>query len=524
MNTAVTRVAWAGTPARASRVLPRARVFARAIERFAADSRFGRGYVDRAHLERTPTPALPRSTGRGSEGLGKSGTVIVLLSLLALFTTPAARAQGLPKSDIDRLVAPAVDAQWLQSLVVGVVDEHGQQVIGYGKTAADGGVPDGDTVYEIGSVSKTFTSTILATFVKAGELSLDEPVQKLLPDTVKVPRTQAAEITLLHLATQRSGLPRMPTNFAPKDPNNPYADYSAQQMYEFISGYELPRDPGAAAMYSNLGVGLLGHALALHAGKSYEQLLIERVCEPLKMEDTRITLSASQRARLAAPFNGDLTPDHNWDLPTLAGAGAIRSTANDMLKYISAEIGLTTTELAPAMKLTQTRQAQFDAGNDIGLNWLIDTKRQIRWHNGQTGGYHSFVAFDPQKKFGVVLLSNTASGLVDMIGSQIVHQMLGEKVEPMKLPKEMALDGDALKRFVGDYKLNLLSTMKVRFDGNNLTAQITGQPAYRIYARTTTEFFWKIVSAQVTFQTDEHDAVTGAVIHQNGADVPAKKI
>jgi len=297
-----------------------------------------------------------------------------------------------------------------------------------------------------------------------------------------------------------------------------------QQMYEFVSGYELPRDPGEAPMYSNLGVGLLGHALALHAGKTYEQLLIERVCAPLKMQDTRITLNASQRARLAPPFNGDLSPDHNWDLPTLAGAGAIRSTANDMLEYISAEMGLTPTQLAPAMKLSQTRQAQFDAGNDIGLNWLIDTKRQIRWHNGQTGGYHSFVAFDPEKKFGVVLLSNTASGLVDMLGSQIIHQMLGEKVEPLKLPKEMELDAEALNRFVGDYKLGLLSTMKIRFEGHHLTAQVTGQPAYHIYAQSKSEFFWKIVNAQVTFQADERDVITGAVIHQNGANVPAKKI
>ena len=113
---------------------------------------------------------------------------------------------------------------------------------------------DGNTVFEIGSISKVFTALVLADMVRKGELALEDPVAKYLPDTVKVPARNGRQITLLDLATQSSGLPRMPTNFTPKDPANPYADYTIRQLYDFLSGYQLPRDPGERYEYSNLGL------------------------------------------------------------------------------------------------------------------------------------------------------------------------------------------------------------------------------------------------------------------------------
>src|SRR5260370_20331102 len=152
-------------------------------------------------------------------------------------------------------------------IVVGLVDENGSGIMSWGRKARENKeTVDGDTVFEIGSVSKAFTGTLLADMVERGEVKLDDPISRYLPKTVKVPARNGREITLADLATQSSGLPRMPGNFSPKDPNNPYADYSVEQMYDFLSGYTLTRDIGEKYEYSNLGVGLLVHILALKAG------------------------------------------------------------------------------------------------------------------------------------------------------------------------------------------------------------------------------------------------------------------
>ena len=195
-----------------------------------------------------------------------------------------------------------------------------QEVHGYGEIhRGKGDKPDGDTIYEIGSITKAFTGTLLGDMVNRGEVKLDAPLQDFMPAGVKLHLAKDQPIRLVDLASQTSGLPRMPDNFAPKDPTNPYADYTAKQMFEFLGKYQLRRPPGEYE-YSNLGMGLLGCMLAKKAGKPYEQLVVERICDPLKMNDTRITLSDDQRKRLAPPYNAELGDEKNWDFDALAGA------------------------------------------------------------------------------------------------------------------------------------------------------------------------------------------------------------
>ena len=170
------------------------------------------------------------------------------------------------------LITERVDAGMGVGIVAGLLDARGSRVVSYGQSGT-GRPLDGNTVFEIGSISKVFTALVLADMVRKGEVALEDPVAKYLPDTVKIPARNGRQITLLDLATQSSGLPRMPTNFTPKDPANPYADYTIRQLYDFLSGYQLPRDPGERYEYSNLGFALLGHALALRAGQPWEQLV-----------------------------------------------------------------------------------------------------------------------------------------------------------------------------------------------------------------------------------------------------------
>src|SRR5262249_18223278 len=158
---------------------------------------------------------------------------------------------------------------------------------------------------------------------------------KYLPASVRMPEFEGAPITLLDLATYTSGLPRMPSNFAPKDPNNPYIDYTAERLYDFLSNHTLRFKPRTHYEYANLGFGLLGHVFELRAGCSYEELVVSRICAPLGMDDTRITLSGSMQQRLARGHNSALAPVANWDFLAMAGAGALRSTANDLLKFLT---------------------------------------------------------------------------------------------------------------------------------------------------------------------------------------------
>ena len=310
-------------------------------------------------------------------------------------------------------------------VVVGIVSEGGRIVIGAGRLADGGaGPPDGDTVFEIGSITKVFTSTALVDLEVSSGLGLETPVQSLLGDHVQVPMRDGTEITLGHLATHSSGLPRLPDNLAPADWANPYSDYTAERLYEFLADHELTRDIGETVEYSNLGYGLLGHALALSEGTDYATLIVQRILEPLEMSDTAVDLMPSLEARLATGHNERLQPVPNWDLAALAGAGALRSTVNDLATFLEANLGLRQTPLREAMQRTHVPQVTDPAmGMDVGLGWLVADidGRRFLWHNGATGGYSSFIGFDPEAREGIVILSNSVIS-VDGLAQRLVTQ------------------------------------------------------------------------------------------------------
>jgi D-alanyl-D-alanine-carboxypeptidase/D-alanyl-D-alanine-endopeptidase len=185
-------------------------------------------------------------------------------------------------------------------MVVGLVDEHGSSIVSYGKMD-DGASPEvnGITLFEISSITKTFTALLLQDMVERGEMKLDDPVVKYLPKSAKVPTRNGRESTLLHVATHTSGLPRNPENLDPKHADNPLAEYTAEKLNAYLSGCKLTRHPGAKFEYSNLGSGLLGHVIAPKAGTDYESLVADRICRPLKMESTRITMTPELKARFA---------------------------------------------------------------------------------------------------------------------------------------------------------------------------------------------------------------------------------
>jgi serine-type D-Ala-D-Ala carboxypeptidase/endopeptidase len=456
----------------------------------------------------------------------RTSRALRLLMSTALLFAPRLEAAGLlpPDAAVKAILQERVDSGRSSGIVVGLQEVTGRRIVAYGNAGSADKPLDGNTVFEIGSVTKVFTAALLADMIGRGEVKPDDPVSKYLPETVRMPARKGRQITLLDLATHMSGLPRLPGNLAPKDLRNPYADYSVQQMYDYLSHYDVPREIGEEFEYSNLGVGLLGHALARKSGLSYEELVKRRILEPLGMNATAITLSAAMRARLAPGHDAGGDAASNWDIPTLAGAGALRSTANDMLKFLAANLGASDGPLPSALREThRVRHATDTPDVDIGLVWQVlhrfDTEFVL--HNGETSGYHSWIGFVKSKEIGVVVLSNSASS-IDDIGLHLLDSRFTLAGQP-KQRQEVTLDTTLLETYVGEYQLAPTFSITVMREGNALFLQTIGQSKLTLYAESETEFFLKAVDAQITFVRGDH-GVSGLILHQNGRNAPCRKV
>ena len=341
-------------------------------------------------------------------------TKSAVLLLLCLALRIGGSAQDMPprlanQAEIRRMMVQAVDVDHkTDAIVVGIITKHGRQVYSYGKfDKNDAREPNAKTIFEIGSITKVFTCLLLSDMVVHGEVKLSDPVSMYLPDSVHMPTRNGKQITLLELATHHSGLPRMPSNFVD--------GYTVAQLYEFLSNYTLTRDPGAKYDYSNLGVGLLGHALALKAGMDYDTLLRTRITGPLNMNDTAMVPTPEMQQNLAPGHDDKLRPAPSLIMEAMAYAGAIRSDADDMLTFLAANMGFTKTPLEPAMKKMLKVRKEASSGVEIALGWHIFlSPSEMVWHNGGTNGYHAFVGYEPRRKVGVVILANSTNSTDDL--------------------------------------------------------------------------------------------------------------
>ena len=414
-------------------------------------------------------------------------------------------------------------------IVVGIIEPNGRRLVAYGHLAkGDPCTVDGDTIFEIGSVSKVFTSLLLADMVNRNQVTLDDPVAKYLPDDVTLPARSGKVITLLELSTHSSGLPPLPTNLKPKDPRNPYAGYTVDDLYQFLSGYTLPRDPGSEFEYSNLGAGLLGHVLACRAGTDYESLIRRRITQPLSMADTGITLSSSMEQRMATGHNAMLAPVANWDLPTLAGAGALRSSANDMLTFLEAFLGYRESPLAPAMRaMLDVRRPMGKI--EIGLAWFL--LGEGAWHGGGTGGFRSFLGCEPKAGIGVVVLSNAATPIgVDDIGSHLLNQRVPlANLEPPRQRTEIPIDPQLLDHYTGRYQVTPQLILEITRDGDRVFAQAIAQamsgPKFEVFAESEKKLFAKVTDKQIAFETGPDGRATSLTLYSAGRQpMPAARV
>ena len=425
---------------------------------------------------------------------------------------------------VDKMAQPLVDDGLTVGMVIGIQRGEERRVRGYGEVTLGGGqTPDEETVYEIGSISKVFTGILLADAVTRDLVTLDDTVQQHYEEEFELPSFEDQPIRLWHLSTHSSGLPRMPSNFKPANPESPYADYTVELMYEGLERYKPRRAPGEKYAYSNLGVGLLGSLLAKVQESDYPSILRTRITEPLGLEDTSIELSERMLEHLAPGYDVDRRKAPNWDMLAFTGAGGIRSNVRDMLRFGRACLHPEEGPLEEALNLSMLVRHREAKGVAIGLGWHASSAEATRWHNGQTGGYHAYFAIWPQSDVAVVLLSNTTSGLLDLCADNALVLLMGHTPREIPYPKPIELDREACAELVGEYNCGLFATLAISLEEGGLFAQMTFQPKLRLYQSAPDAFFYRAVEAQIAFERDEANKVVGLSITQGGVVTKGKR-
>ena len=368
----------------------------------------------------------------------------VIITFL-LIATNIVLAQ-IPVDSIKTIIKQEVAGKRSKSIIVGIVDSNGRQIFAAGvKSDSDSTLPDGNTIYEIGSITKVFTSLLLADMSLKHQVSLNDPISKVLPKNVKTPVRNGKEISLLSLASHRSGMPRFPYNVDPKNPDQPYIDYTVNKLYEYVSNFEPPYDIDSKWRYSNVAYGVLGNILTLAAKKDFETLIKEEICGPLKMNNTVISLTAKQKSNLAIGHAETGTKVGLTDLGAIDAGGALRSTVNDLLTFAAANLGLIKTDLFPAMELTHVLQAKKDGDDTFTtMGWtLVNVDGYLLFKDGGMPGYATFLGIDKKNKIGVVVLSNSNNTVTD-IGRYILEPQ--RKINPYKYSWALL---DTLRRTIG---------------------------------------------------------------------------
>jgi CubicO group peptidase (beta-lactamase class C family) len=348
---------------------------------------------------------------------------------IALVTAALPLSAGAQTSDgsVDSLARAFRAEHHTPALVIGVIDAKGERVLPYGVMSAKDSTPvSGDTRFEVGSVTKVLTSLLLARMVESGDVKLEEPIARLLPDSVSAPEYRGTPVTLRELATHSSSLPRLPTNIAPANMLDPYADYTADRLYAFLDSYDLPQPPDSHYEYSNLGAGLLGFLLSRRAGKPYDVLLEQRVLGPLGMKDSYVAEPGDSTDAHLARGHAEGKPVPFWNFGSLDGAGAVRSSTDDLLRLLRAELHPERTSMAKAIELSQEIRFHASPQLALALGWHVvqlPDSSSLYWHNGGTGGARSFVGFVPKAGAGVVVLMNEALPLdaVTQLGVQLAR-------------------------------------------------------------------------------------------------------
>jgi CubicO group peptidase (beta-lactamase class C family) len=426
----------------------------------------------------------------------------------ALLLAGPARAQApapaFGADDIRKVLVHRVDVQKRGTgAVVGMRDPKGHSGVAYGSTRI-GGPPVGvRSIFPIASLTKVFTALLLSDAVQRGRMGLDDPLSKHLPAGVVVPEFQGRPITLTDLATHGAGLPLRPPNLHATDPDDPYAGYTTADLYTGIAAFKLTRAPGSEFEYSNFAYGLLGQAIQHRLGRSYGELIQDKITGPLGMADTGLAPPAPGDPRRVQGYDTDLKPTPPWDFAALVETGGLFSTVTDVLTFLNLWIGPETSALGPAAQAMLALDRPGDAKDiRMALGWRISRvgQRRVVWSNGSTGGCRAFMGFCPEDRTGLAAFNNAQTAMgVDDVGLRWLG--LADQTIDLSVPVphvEIALGRDRLAPLAGLYWLADDDTVIVRLEAAGLVAQV-GKQVLPIYPESPTKFFFKVADAQIEF-------------------------
>ena len=424
----------------------------------------------------------------------------------------------------------ATFARWaregrLPGVVVGRIAPGTTSVITAGVRSVETGAPVTDsTVFEIGSITKALTGTLLADMVVRGEVGLNDPVTRHLPTGWTMPAGITRGITLLDLATHTSGLPRMPADFAPGNPLDPYGDYDDAKLRRSLAATTLVTQPGEAYDYSNFGAAVLGRALAHRGGKPYEELLHERVLLPLGMRDSRFAGNGAADHRSATGYTARILPTGAWNLVAFAPAGGLRSSIGDMLKLLAAVADTSKGPLAKALALATRAHRPIHGVDSVGLGWhrLRQGTTEVVWHNGGTGGFRTFAGVNVHTGRGVVMMVNASVDWVDNIALQLDSGKFADP--PTGRIAEIPLPDTTTDRYLGRYEFSPTFAIDVTRDSAGLWIQATAQPRLRILAIAPGVFAVRDVVAELTFELGPGGPANAMTLRQSGQTLNGRRV
>lgn len=486
-------------------------------------------------------------------------SIAIAAVTLALATASTLHAQPAPPTAPDASAARATrlsDARIAEILNERIVKE--KRAVGMIAVLVDGDqvrfVPAGntrlgaespvtpDTLFEIGSISKTFTSLLLADMALKGDVKLDDPVEKYLPQDfrgLKLRDHTGAPIRLVDLATHRSGIARMPDNMPNGTRFDPYVDYRERELLQYLKAREIlvetdggktTRKRDEAYEYSNFGFGLLGYALGRAAKTSYADLLQKRVLTPLGMTSTWLNVPGSADSRYSDGHyiekDGSIKRARHWRFDVLAPAGAIVTSGRDLARYAQAASGAVDTPLADAFKLAQKKYADGPAPiNPMGLGWIIAplNGRTVFSHGGQTGGFSTSLWADPERKVAVAVLANTGGASPDDIALHLLEPSIPVKAV-IRPQTAISVDEKTLALYPGTYKLAPNFDVVVRLRDGRLYAQATGQGEFELFAKAANAFFARVANIEIVFNDIKDAKAMSFAITQGGGTRNAPRV
>jgi len=436
---------------------------------------------------------------------------------------PPARGWHERTAQVDALCEALVSAEVVHGLSVAFLSGDDVYLRGYGQLSrSDERAVTPDTKFEIASLTKVFTGILLADSHLRGEVSLDDDIQGLLPEGVSAPGAEGrGPIRLVHLSTHTSGLPRLPGNFEPRSPFNPYVDYQASHLWEWLPGAELASVPGERYAYSNLAAGLLGELLARAAHSDYDTLVRERIALPLGLGDTGVVRDLEGEQRLAPGHDQDGNRRSAWEFQVLVGAGGLHSTARDLARLIQVTWDPPPGRLGEALALAAERHTA--GGRDVGLGWHRAAEGRHLNHNGQTGGYASGLFVDREPRHGVVVLAGASTRVVHELARALLDTVRGVQPRAVQYDTPVEVDRALLGEYVGTYRLASGDEVRIHLEPEGLYAHRRVRDL-RLFPASDAEFFYRSAPARLSFTRGDDGAVTGFVLQEDDQDERAERI